>query len=87
MNTHNHSIALLAMLLCFASPGVVAEDKQCDKPGVPQMIQAEVVKIDVAGEKITLRDTNGTTHVLQASKETLSDYKVGDSIKAKLRCE
>lgn len=32
-----------------------------------------------------MRAPNGTMHEFQASKETLQDYKVGDSIKARLR--
>jgi len=58
----------------------------CEKPGAPAQLQGQVVKVDVAQGKITVRDTNGTIHEFQASKETIQEYKVGDPIKAKLRC-
>jgi hypothetical protein len=44
-----------------------------------------VVKLDPAQNKITVRETNGTTHEFQASKETIQDLKVGDRIDANLR--
>jgi hypothetical protein len=44
-----------------------------------------VVKSDLDNEKVNLRGFDGTTHELQASKETLQGYKVGDRIEAKLR--
>jgi hypothetical protein len=44
-----------------------------------------VVKVDVEQGKVVLRGTDGTIHELQASKETLQGYKVGDRIEAKLR--
>jgi hypothetical protein len=34
---------------------------------------------------VTVADASGKTHEFQASKETLQDLKVGDSIEAKLR--
>lgn len=57
----------------------------CPKPGAPQQVEGQVVKVDVEQGKLTLRGSDGTTHEFQASKETLQDVKVGDRIEAKLR--
>ncbi len=57
----------------------------CNKPGTPEKVEGQVVKIDPDQGKLTLRTADGTTHEFQGSKETLQDYKVGDQIKAKLR--
>lgn len=37
--------------------------------------------------KLTMRAADGKLHEFQTSRETLKDYKVGDSIKAKLRAD
>lgn len=44
-----------------------------------------MVKIDPEQGKVTVRATDGMTHVFQASKGTLQGYKLGDRIEAKLR--
>lgn len=55
------------------------------KPGTPQKIEGKVVKMDAGAGKITVQDSSGATHEFEATKNTLAEYKVGDSIKAKLR--
>jgi hypothetical protein len=55
------------------------------KPGTPQKIDGKVVKIDPNAGKITVQDSSGATHEFEATKNTIAQYKVGDSIKAKLR--
>lgn len=60
----------------------------CDPQGrviTPQKVEGQVIKLDTARNKITIREANGTTHEFQASKETLQDLKVGDRIDANLR--
>jgi hypothetical protein len=60
----------------------------CDQQGrvmTPQKVEGQVVKLDSAQNKITVREANGTTHEFQASKDTLQDLKVGDRIDANLR--
>ena len=52
-----------------------------------QQLEGKVINVDTTNEKITVRDSNGTIHEFQASVETLQEYKAGDTIKAKLRCE
>lgn len=55
------------------------------KPGTPQDIAGKVVKLDPSAGKITVQDSSGATHEFEATKNTLAEYKVGDTIKAKLR--
>ena len=60
----------------------------CDPQGkvkTPENVAGEVVKVDPALDKVTVRGSDGTVHEFQASKETLRDLKVGDRIEAKLR--
>jgi hypothetical protein len=70
--------------LLATSPLTLAAD--CAKEGTPQQIEGRVVKIDAGTNKITVKNSDGSTHVFQASPETLKDYKEGDTVKAKLRC-
>ena len=57
----------------------------CDPGRIPPQIEGQVVKVDAAQGKVTVRTTDGTMHEFQASQETLQDSKAGDQIKAKLR--
>ena len=57
----------------------------CAETATPQKVEGQVVKIDPDKGKITVRATDGTTYEFEAAKETLEEYKVGDTIKAKLR--
>lgn len=73
--------------LMIWSGAALGQDKpaDCSKAGRPDNIEGQVIKVDMGQERITMRAANGTVHEFQAAKETLQDYKVGDSIKAKLR--
>jgi hypothetical protein len=51
----------------------------------PEKVEGQVVSVDQAAGKMTIRDKSGVTHEFQASKETLSEMKPGDTIEAKLR--
>lgn len=84
MNSGN-KIAAMMIVALFASPTIAAETG-CEKPGAPQEITAKVVKVDMEKHQLTLQDTKGTTHVMNADDETLKRYKPGDSLTAKLRC-
>jgi hypothetical protein len=59
----------------------------CDaaRAGAPQKVEGKVVRIDQAAGKVAVTETDGKTHEFQASKDTLQDLKVGDSIEARLR--
>ncbi len=51
----------------------------------PETVGGQVVKVERAQSKVTVRGSDGTVHELQASAETLHDLKVGDRLEAKLR--
>ena len=51
----------------------------------PEQVEGQVVAVDQNAGKITIRDSQGTTHEFQASRETLQEMKPGDKIEAKLR--
>ncbi len=84
MNTGNQ-IAVVLVAALFASP-LMAAEPGCEKPGAPQEIMAKVVKVDMTKHEITLQDSKGTTHVMNADDDTLKRYKPGDNLTAKLRC-
>jgi len=87
-STKSFIAATLAVLALSSGSLVFADDKasDCGKAGNPEQIEGKVVKVDASSNKITVKGSDGTTHVFQASKETLKDYKEGDTLKAKLRC-
>jgi hypothetical protein len=59
----------------------------CDqvKAASPQKVEGRVVRMDAASGKVAVAAADGRTHEFQASKETLQDLKVGDTIQASLR--
>jgi ribosomal protein S1 len=61
--------------------------QSCDqmKASAPQKVEGKVVRVDQAQGKVAVTESDGKTHEFQASKETLQDLKVGDSIEARLR--
>jgi Cu/Ag efflux protein CusF len=62
-----------------------AQPAPCDASRTPAQVTGQVVKVDTAEGKVTVRGEDGKTHEFQASRETLQDLKVGDRIEAKLR--
>lgn len=89
MHRWTGTTAALAVTLMVWSAAVSAQGtRPCDAQGrvmTPQKVDGQVVKVDVAQNKLTVRQTDGTVHEFQASKETLQDLKVGDRIEANLR--
>ena len=62
------------------------QSKQADcKAKAPEKVEGQVVSVDPQAGKVTVKEKDGTTHVFQASAETLQGMKPGDSIEAKLR--
>jgi len=80
-------LAVVVVTAVLWSGAALAQTRvaDCDQARIPPTIAGQVVKIDLAQGKVTVRTTDGTTHEFQASKETLQDYKPGDRITAKLR--
>ena len=79
----------LVVTLMLGSGYAVAQGKPaCDPQGrvlTPQKVEGQVVKVDLAQNKLTVREVDGTVHEFQASRETLQDLKVGDRLEANLR--
>ena len=88
MTTRNRiATAILAGALLVSGAGHVQAQNKPDCPKGVVDIEGQVVKVDLAQGKVTVRGANGTTHEFQASKETLQDMKVGDKIAAKPRMD
>lgn len=79
----------LSMMVVLWSGSALGQTKPaCDPQGrvmTPKKVDGQVVRIDPAQSKVTVREANGGVHEFQASKETLQDLKVGDRIDATLR--
>jgi len=80
-------VAVTAAALCWvgsaqaqSTPGCVA-----GKAATPQKVEGEVLKVDHALDKLTVRGKDGVVHEFQVSKDTLRDLKAGDQIEASLR--
>jgi hypothetical protein len=76
------AVALLSTSLAFGQQPKAAE---CDKARVPDKVEGQVVRVDPATNKVTIRDDKGATHEFQANPETAKDMKPGDRIEARLR--
>ena len=79
--------AVLAVALIVSGAGYVQAQNKPDCPKGAADIEGQVVKVDTAQGKVTVRGADGTTHEFQASKETLQGLKVGDKIAAKPRMD
>ena len=78
-------IVSLAGGLMLSGGAAFGQDPAADKTRTPEVVEGQVTNVDMNQGKLTIRANDGTTHVFEASKETLEGYKVGDPIKAKLR--
>jgi len=74
------AVAVLSAGLAFGQ-----QPKPDCKAGAPEKVEGQVVRVDAATNKVTVRDKSGTTHEFQANKETTKDMKPGDQIEARLR--
>ena len=82
------SAGLAVALMFWTGAALGQAPPACDaqaKMKTPEQVAGEVTKIDVPGEKVTVRQSDGTVHEFQASPETLRDLKVGGRVEAKLR--
>jgi hypothetical protein len=81
--------AAVAMTLVLWSGSALGQAKPaCDQQGrvtTPQKVEGQIVKVDAAQNKLTVRQTDGTVHEFQASADAIKDFKVGDRIEATLR--
>jgi hypothetical protein len=80
------TVAIMATVVLW-SAAALAQSKPagCDAVRIPPKVEGQIIKIDGAQEKVTIRTDDGITHEFQASKETIQNIKIGDRIEAKLR--
>jgi hypothetical protein len=79
---------LVVMLMLWSGSAFAQAKPACDPQGrvmTPQKVEGQIVKVDAAQNKLTVRQADGTEHEFQASPETLKGFKVGDRIEANLR--
>jgi hypothetical protein len=78
---------LLAAVCLGAGPLALAADPDCARlaQSAPKNLEGQVTKVDAERGTISVRTGDGTIHEFRANKETLQDYKNGDTIKANLR--
>lgn len=82
------ALGFAAVLVLWTGPALAQGKPPCDAQGrvlTPQKVEGQVVKVDQAQSKITVRETDGTVHEFQASNETVQGFKAGDHIEATLR--
>jgi len=77
--------AALAMGLTLWTGTALAQVRPVCEKNTPQSLGGEIIKVDAAQGKVTVRQSDGTMHEFQASKETIQSLKVGSHIEAKLR--
>jgi Cu/Ag efflux protein CusF len=51
----------------------------------PEKVAGEVVKVDQAAGKVTIKEADGKIYEFHADKDTLQNLKIGDRLEAKLR--
>jgi Cu/Ag efflux protein CusF len=78
--------ALIVPVLLWSGTAL-AQATNPPNPGAstPQTVSGEVIKIDRAQGRVTIREGNGKIYEFQASAETLKDLKEGDRLEARLR--
>ena len=74
-------MALAGGTVSAQTPGKMGD---CPKNAV-ERVDGEVVKVDAAQNKLSVKGADGVVHEFQVSKETLAAAKVGDKIEARLR--
>ena len=54
-------------------------------PGTPERVTGEVVKVDQAAGRVTIKEADGKMYEFHANKDTIQTLKVGDRLEATLR--
>ena len=81
------AVGIMVAIPLWAGFAAGQSKPSCDqqKAAAPQKVEGRVVRVDAKGGKVAVVGADGKTHEFQASKETLQDLKVGDTIEANLR--
>ena len=75
----------VTIALLSTGPAFGQQPKADCKASTPEKVEGQVVRVDPATNKVTIRDKSGATHEFQTNKETTKDMKPGDQIEARLR--
>ncbi|HSL50109.1 MAG TPA: hypothetical protein VK878_13670 [Candidatus Deferrimicrobiaceae bacterium] len=79
----------LAVFVLLSTGTALGQGKPgCDAQGkakTAEQVAGQVVRLEPASNKVSVRESNGTVYEFQASQETLQGLKVGDHIEARLR--
>jgi hypothetical protein len=67
-----------------ASPPSISENAS-GAPTQPAKVEGEVVRVDPATNRVTVRSADGGVHEFTGSKEQIEQYKVGDRLVATRR--
>jgi Cu/Ag efflux protein CusF len=79
---------LLATSVLWSGAAMGQAKPACDqqgKAGTPEKIGGQVVNIDHAAGKVTIREADGKNYEFHADTATLENLKIGDRLEAKLR--
>ena len=79
---------LAAGMLWGGSAMGQAKEPNCDpktQAGAKDKVSGEVVKVDQAGGRVTIKEADGKMYEFHAHKDTLQNLKVGDRLEATLR--
>jgi Cu/Ag efflux protein CusF len=79
---------LLAAAVLWTAAAADQAKPVCEAPTneavMPQRAEGEVVKVDTASGKVTIREPDGKSHEYLASQKTLRELKEGDRVKVTL---
>lgn len=82
------AVAMVTLALVLGTGVAMGRGRPpCDGLGkmrTPADAEGQVVKMEPAQSRFSVRESDGVVHEFQASPETLRDLKVGDRIEAKL---
>jgi len=82
------AVGVVVTLMLGSGSALGQAKPACDQQGrvmTPQKVEGQIVKVDGAQNKLTVRQASGTVHEFQAAPETIQNFKVGDRIEANLR--
>jgi hypothetical protein len=89
------SVVCTVAIVLSVSSALAQEKKDCPqpsasvgtqaKPGAPDRVEGQVVRIDAKRNMVRVRSADGQTHEFQGSPETVKGLKVGDHIEMNLR--
>jgi Cu/Ag efflux protein CusF len=76
------------MLWGGSAMGQAKQQPTCDpkaQAGAKEKVAGEVVKVDQAEGRVTIKEADGKAYEFRAHKDTLQNLKVGDRLEATLR--